>query len=672
MSSNVKSTGTTRSAPKAAPRPSEAPQAPKAGSTYTVRKGDTLWDISRKAYGDGNRWREIADANKAKVGAKGLIQPGERLRIPQDRGADQFSTRAPSAGRATTGGSRRGQSALPVAERTELKGDVSRRMHAVNTASTAAPRQSGRALREETPTRRASPTTTPTAPGGGTAVARPQARTTRVDGPAPAGTTPPPSDGTTTPTEPQTPPGLGVGARGKLVERAEQRLKRAGFSPGKVDKTFTTKTEEAVRRFQESTGLEATGRLDDRTLRRLQGVDRRIRRHGGALVGPGQNSGRIHDVEKRLRRLGYAPGKVDGVYDHETAAAVRAFRKDQGIKSESNLMGKRAQEQLRHEVSRFQHEPFHSRVKASRERRRMDDRVERAAATEHADGTQGLGRGSSRSAAVKYVQGHLKAAGYDPKRTDGVFDERTEGALKEYQRREGLPTSGRVDSRTWKHLRKATLEARDGTSPPQTVGERSRAVLKTERMLKKLGYKTGDVDGRYTEATQRAVDRFRRRKRLGNVGKGVGSGTVKALQKAIRQKNNPFGKPVTMTGYRNGVPYPVKVVKVDGYYTGVATAKAYKRMEAAARRDGIDLDIVSGFRTMAKQRELYNLYGPSRAAYPGYSNHQNGSALDLNVQTAPGNMAVGVGSVYNWLARNAHRFGFSRIASEAWHWEYRR
>ncbi|MEX0653337.1 MAG: LysM domain-containing protein [Phycisphaeraceae bacterium] len=33
------------------------------GTTYTVRRGDTLWSIAHRHYGDGQRWRDIADAN---------------------------------------------------------------------------------------------------------------------------------------------------------------------------------------------------------------------------------------------------------------------------------------------------------------------------------------------------------------------------------------------------------------------------------------------------------------------------------------------------------------------------------------------------------------------------------------------------------------------------------
>lgn len=40
-----------------------AAQATADGETYTVRDGDTLWSIADSVYGDGQKWREILDAN---------------------------------------------------------------------------------------------------------------------------------------------------------------------------------------------------------------------------------------------------------------------------------------------------------------------------------------------------------------------------------------------------------------------------------------------------------------------------------------------------------------------------------------------------------------------------------------------------------------------------------
>lgn len=50
------------------------------GRIYTVRRGDTLWDLAERFYGSGLKWRRIADANGVKNPR--LLQIGKRLRIP--------------------------------------------------------------------------------------------------------------------------------------------------------------------------------------------------------------------------------------------------------------------------------------------------------------------------------------------------------------------------------------------------------------------------------------------------------------------------------------------------------------------------------------------------------------------------------------------------------------
>ena len=54
---------------------------PITGNTYTVVKGDCLWNIAVKAYGDGFKWIEIAKANK--LVNPGIIHSGNVLTLPR-------------------------------------------------------------------------------------------------------------------------------------------------------------------------------------------------------------------------------------------------------------------------------------------------------------------------------------------------------------------------------------------------------------------------------------------------------------------------------------------------------------------------------------------------------------------------------------------------------------
>ncbi|HWQ31918.1 MAG TPA: M15 family metallopeptidase [Blastocatellia bacterium] len=117
---------------------------------------------------------------------------------------------------------------------------------------------------------------------------------------------------------------------------------------------------------------------------------------------------------------------------------------------------------------------------------------------------------------------------------------------------------------------------------------------------------------------------------------------------------------------------------------------AYQRLLAAAladpslglmRRDGQAeryLKIISAFRSPACQAQLRaQSPGAGRAGLAVNSPHFTGCALDLYVggepvSTRDENRALQVSTpVYQWLVRNAERFGFYPYFYEPWHWEYR-
>jgi len=55
-----------------------------ASQFHTVVKGDTLWAISKKYYGNGSRYPEIFEANKPMLKHPDKIYVGQVLRVPAD------------------------------------------------------------------------------------------------------------------------------------------------------------------------------------------------------------------------------------------------------------------------------------------------------------------------------------------------------------------------------------------------------------------------------------------------------------------------------------------------------------------------------------------------------------------------------------------------------------
>jgi uncharacterized protein YcbK (DUF882 family) len=123
------------------------------------------------------------------------------------------------------------------------------------------------------------------------------------------------------------------------------------------------------------------------------------------------------------------------------------------------------------------------------------------------------------------------------------------------------------------------------------------------------------------------------------------------------------------------------------------TYAAYKRMVAAAAADrslGLRrttdgslaptekyLKIISSFRSREYQEQLRRQSpNAGSAGLAVNSPHFTGRALDLYVggepvDTQDSNRAIQVQTrVYQWLVRNADRFGFRPYCFEPWHWEY--
>ncbi len=119
------------------------------------------------------------------------------------------------------------------------------------------------------------------------------------------------------------------------------------------------------------------------------------------------------------------------------------------------------------------------------------------------------------------------------------------------------------------------------------------------------------------------------------------------------------------TGWATGGGYSGPLVHRDGKPMCPAVGAAFDLMDAAANAEGVDLVVVSGFRSDAEQAVLFARHpDPKWVAPPGRSRHRDATELDLNMHN-------GGGGAHAWLSRNGSRFGFlQRYAWEPWHWGY--
>ncbi|WP_366934908.1 peptidoglycan-binding protein [Pyxidicoccus fallax] len=267
------------------------------------------------------------------------------------------------------------------------------------------------------------------------------------------------------------------------------------------------------------------------------------------------------------------------------------------------------------------------------------------------------------------LQNKLKAAGFNPGASDGAFGPKTEAAVKAFQRARGLTADGIVGPKTWAALNSAGSSG--GSGPTLRPGAKGEPVRALQQRLNTLGFNSGTADGSFGPKTEAAVKAFQKSRGLTADGI-VGPKTWDKL--GIKVSGNvttggPSGGGRVVTGYVNGSPRQISLSPIpNGKEMRSDAAAAFNRMHAAARAAGINLKVNSGFRSMAEQQALYRAYQNGTgnlAAKPGYSNHQGGIAVDINVG--------GTGtSTYRWLAANAKNYGFARtVPSEPWHWEFR-
>jgi peptidoglycan hydrolase-like protein with peptidoglycan-binding domain len=120
-----------------------------------------------------------------------------------------------------------------------------------------------------------------------------------------------------------------------LLRHVQQTLTNRGFAAGRVDGVLGVPTREALKRFQQSENLEASGELNPQTLAAL-GIDpQRLPWPDGPKVG--WSAATVREVQLVLADRGYYNGPIDGVIGSATRSALTAFQRAENLEPTGGL-----------------------------------------------------------------------------------------------------------------------------------------------------------------------------------------------------------------------------------------------------------------------------------------------------------------------------------------------
>ncbi len=194
-------------------------------------------------------------------------------------------------------------------------------------------------------------------------------------------------------------------------------------------------------------------------------------------LSKGSRGDDVRALQRRLNDLGYDCGSVDGVFGAKTKLAVRYFQDAIGVKQDGVA------------------------TNAVQQRLFASNAPEYVAYVLLKNGSDGV--------RVERLQNRLRELGYLAEPTDGDFGDRTEEAVKLFQKEVGLKQDGLAGVNTLKALYKTSAPKCD-TYITLEKGDTGYRVKEMQNQLRKLGFLDKKASGTYDNDTVKAVAAFQK------------------------------------------------------------------------------------------------------------------------------------------------------------------